>query len=106
LHGGAAADVAVIGEVLLQRQRDQHVLHAALHEAAEEAGFLQVEEAEVVVGACAGRRILDHDRIVAEALPEDLAGAHRHHPDARRGRRRRGRWRSLRLGDPRGEGQQ
>ena len=97
MQGRAAADVAVVPHVLLERQRDQHVFHLAAHEAADEAVLGHVEEAEVVGDRFAARGVVDHDGVVAEAFPEDLARAHRDHadPDLRR--------RGLRMRETRGE---
>ena len=82
LQARAATDLAVVAEVLFQRQRDQHVFHLAAHEAADEAVLGQVEEAEVVAGRPAGRAVVDHDGVVAEALPEDVTRPHGDYADA------------------------
>ena len=78
-----AADIAVVLHVVGQRQCDQHVLHLATHEAADEILFGRIEIAEVVRDRFTAGGIVDHDRVVAEALPEDFARLHGDHADAR-----------------------
>ena len=80
----AAAAVAVLRQVLLERQRDQVVHHVAAREVADEVGFGWIEEAEVVRDGVAAGRIHHDDGVVAEALEEHLAGLHGRHADARR----------------------
>ena len=88
---------AVVGQVLLQRQRDQHV-HCMRRRAADEPASLRVESRSC--SWCARRSPDPRPRSHrGETLPESRRDPSSP-PRARRGRCRRGGRRSLRLGDP------
>jgi hypothetical protein len=102
LEAGATAAVAVLGQVLLQRQGDQVIHHLPAHEAADEVILARVEVTEVIGDGLAAAWIQHHDGVMAEAFEEHLARLHRHHADPRRLHAGRG----LPVLRQRGEGQQ
>ena len=88
LHDDAAPDVAVVAQVVGQRQLDEPVHHLAVHDPRDEIRLLHVEVAVVVRDRGAGGAVGDDDRVVAETFEEDRSRLHRDHADPqRRGRR-------------------
>ncbi|MNM54098.1 hypothetical protein D3C81_652100 [compost metagenome] len=85
LDAGATARVAVLRQILFQRQRHQVVHHPPAREVADEIRLGRIKETKVVRGGLARHRVCHHQRIVAEALEEDFTRLHRHHADAGRG---------------------
>lgn len=87
LHGDATAVGGVAAQVVLQRDGEQAIRHAAAQEAQQEVLLLEIEVAVVVEQRIDA--VVDQDRVVAETRPVLAAWRHRDQPHARR-------WRILR----------
>jgi hypothetical protein len=64
--------------------------HAPFHQARHIPRLLEVEHAPVVGDALSGAHVFDDNRVMAEALPDGVAGTERHEVDAELGSRRLG----------------